>query len=109
MAEDYTLIEPEVKPEVVNTKYKVIYMMFSIEQSHCAFNLLGQNGERLFAEYGGPLATPEEQEEARKFIKFCNTANFSTNSMQKRILQKLGTDGKIPPGTVTGTPDPPTE
>jgi hypothetical protein len=36
-----------------------------------------------------------------------NTANFSVNSMQKRVLQKLTNDGKLPPGMITGTPDVP--
>jgi len=42
--------------------------------------------------------------EATDLMKWMNTANFSTTSMHKRILQKLSSDGVIY-GTVTGTPD----
>jgi hypothetical protein len=34
-----------------------------------------------------------------------NTMNLSTNSLHKRILERLATDGKLAAGTVTGTPD----
>lgn len=40
------------------------------------------------------------------WIKWVNTANLTIKSLQKRILEKLSADGKLPPGTVTGTPDP---
>jgi len=34
-----------------------------------------------------------------------NTANLSTKSLQKRVLERLIADGKLPPGAVSGTPD----
>lgn len=34
-----------------------------------------------------------------------NTANLSTKSLQRRILERLVADGYLPAGTVTGTPD----
>jgi len=42
---------------------------------------------------------------ATAMIKQLNTANLTTKSMQKRILEKLAADGFLP-GTVQGTPDP---
>ena len=42
---------------------------------------------------------------ATQMIQSLNTANLSTKSMQKRILEKLAADGFLP-GTVQGTPDP---
>ena len=42
---------------------------------------------------------------ATAMIKQLNTANLTTKSMQKRILEKLSADGFLP-GTVQGTPDP---
>ena len=43
--------------------------------------------------------------DATQMIKTLNTANLSTKSMHKRILEKLSNDGKLV-GTVTGAPDP---
>jgi len=34
-----------------------------------------------------------------------NKANLSVQSLHSRILSQLVTDGKLPAGTVTGTPD----
>ena len=34
-----------------------------------------------------------------------NTLNLTTNSLHHRILDRLVLDGKLPAGTVTGTPD----
>ena len=34
-----------------------------------------------------------------------NTGNFSVNSLQKQILNKLKNDGHLPAGSVNGTPD----
>jgi len=42
--------------------------------------------------------------EARNMMITLNKANLSTNSLHKRVLDKLIADGKIA-GTVTGTPD----
>ena len=43
---------------------------------------------------------------AQDMIKFLNTANLTTKSMHKRVLERLSSDGLLP-GTVVGTPDPP--
>ena len=55
------------------------------------------NDERSSYSYHG--------QEATNLIKFLNTANLTTKSMHKRILEKLSNDGKLP-GTVQGAPDP---
>ena len=51
---------------------------------------------------GQPLVNPEG---ADSFLKQLNTTNFSTTSMNKRLLQHLIQHGKIPASTVTGTPE----
>jgi hypothetical protein len=53
-------------------------------------------GKLLTCEYFG--------DDAAQLIVQLNTMNFSTVSMQKRVIQVCGKDGKIPPGTVSGTP-----
>jgi hypothetical protein len=60
--------------------------------------LKDNNNERFSHSYYGT--------EAVNMIKFLNTANLTTKSLHKRVLEKLSTDGVLP-GTVTGTPDPP--
>lgn len=106
MAEEYTLTTPVVvQPEVKSTKYQIVVSTFDWEQQHIVFQVKG-DGNRLFVEYGGVMASEADKTEATKFMRTMNTANFTTKSMQKRILEKLSADGKLPPGSVTGTPDP---
>jgi len=38
-------------------------------------------------------------------MRALNTANLSTKSLHRRILERLVEDGKLPAGTVTGSPD----
>lgn len=41
----------------------------------------------------------------RTLLITLNKANLSTNSLQKRVLKQLASDGVIDAGTVTGSPD----
>lgn len=45
------------------------------------------------------------QPTGQALISSLNTVNLSTNSLWKRILQRLQTDCYIGAGTITGTPD----
>jgi hypothetical protein len=58
------------------------------------------NGKTMDCHYLGP--------DAEVLLKQLNTMNFSTVSMQKRVIQQCQKDGKIGAGTITGTPSPPT-
>lgn len=106
MAEELTLTNPQVKPEVRNTKFQVVFSSFDWDGQHIAFRLKGENNEIVYAEYGGMMSDDAGRAEATKMMRSLNTANNSTKSMHKRILEKLSADGKIPAGTVTGAPDP---
>lgn len=92
---------PGVTPPTV-TGYEVI--RFLIERKPVArisIVLDDNTGNRILAEYsdanGGTTAAT--------LISALNTANLSVKSLQQRILERLAADGKIPAGTVTGTPD----
>jgi hypothetical protein len=43
-------------------------------------------------------------EQAAQRLSVLNTANLTTKSLEKRLLEVLVNDGKLPPGTVSGTP-----
>lgn len=104
--EELTLTDPIVVPEKVTNKYKVINLTLdwearygvSSENGLVLITLKDNNDERTQYHYEG--------DEAIDLMKWLNTANFTTNSLHKRILQKLSNDGFLP-GTVTGTPDAP--
>ena len=106
MAEEYTLSTPETTPAVVNAGYKVTLLHFDWSAGEIHVRLVGQNGEPLLTRYGGPGSSQAERDDAIRMMRTLNTANLSTKSLHKRVLEKLSADGKIPPGTTTGTPDP---
>lgn len=44
-------------------------------------------------------------ERALSLMRALNTANLSVKSLQRRILEVLSSDGRLPSGSVTGAPD----
>lgn len=103
--EELVLTDPIVVPAKTTDKYKVIRLNLdwlgkaptATVAGLAVITLQDNNGEVTTYHYEG--------QQAVDFIKFINTGNFSVNSLHKRILQKLSTDGLLP-GTVTGAPDP---
>jgi hypothetical protein len=109
--EELVLTDPEVKPEEVKNKYKVV--LFSMDHETIGVTLpppaISEPGVvtiNLKDNLGGYFTHKYTGKTATDFIKFVNTGNFTTTSLHKRILQRLSNDGVLP-GTVTGTPDPP--
>jgi len=106
--EELVLTDPVVVPETVTAKYRVLSLTLNLEwmalptsaPGLIAIDLKDNNDERFSHRYEG--------DEATDLIKFLNTANLSTKSLHKRILEKLSNDGVLP-GTVVGAPDPPAE
>lgn len=106
MAEELVLTDPIVIPEVVTNKFRVTSIVMDSEAmpavpdgvpAYMQINLKDNNNAPRQVTYVG--------QEAKDYIKFINTANFSTKSMHKRILEKLSVDGELP-GTVVGAPEP---
>lgn len=58
--------------------------------------LNGNNGHKISHSYEGITAL--------NLLRYVNTANFSTNSLHKQLMNRLITDGVIS-GTITGVPD----
>jgi hypothetical protein len=101
--EELVLTDPVVVPEKVTSKYHVVVltldmeaMMIPGEPGLINITLKDNLGVRSGYSYVG--------DEAIALMKQLNTANLTTKSMHKRILEKLSNDGKLP-GTVTGVPD----
>jgi hypothetical protein len=109
MAEELVITDPIEHPTPPapppTTKYKVVSLTMDVETPPVPapepglliIKVRDNNGIAITVQYLGA--------EAMTFIKYMNTANFSTTSMQKRILQKLSNEGYLPPGTVSGVPD----
>lgn len=97
MPEDLVLTDPVTRPSTLN--YRVHRLDINATDSTIAITVVGTVNELLTFHYSGEVG--------RNYIRFLNTGNFSVTSMQRRVLQRLVTDGLLPPGTVQGAPDPP--
>lgn len=87
------------------TKYRVVAVTLNLEME-----MIIDDPGAVLIELKDNLDQPSTYsytgQTAVDMIKWLNTANLTTKSMQKRILERLSTDGYLP-GTVSGTPDPP--
>ena len=103
--EELALTDPVTVPATTTAKYRVVSLTLSLEYlldpavpGAVLITLRDNNDVVSNYEYGGQTA--------QDMIRFLNTANLTTKSMHKRILERLSSDGLLP-GTVVGTPDPP--
>lgn len=94
MAEIVTLTTPITTPNL--TTYAVRMIAMDLDVPSIVIRLRGTNGENKVCSYSGVTAT--------NLIVALNKANLSTNSLQKRCLERLIADGEIA-GTISGSPD----
>ena len=78
------------------TDWKVDELHFEWTAARITVVLKGTNGERLRHVYMGATAS--------SLMTTLNKANLTTNSLHRRVLTQLVSDGVIA-GTVAGTPD----
>ena len=95
MAEKLDLTSVITTPNL--TDYRVAAVAFDWDRAQIVITLRGTNGEERREIYVGPTATT--------LMIALNKIDCSTISLQKRILNRLVTDGKLPAGTVSGSPD----
>lgn len=97
MAEKLSLTAP-VTPSVPSTNdYSIRSLYFGWEEQLIQIVLRDNNGAVSNYTYSGSAATA--------LMVALNKANLTNNSLHKRVLNQLVTDGKLLPGTVTGAPD----
>lgn len=95
-AEDLTLTTPITKPSAA--KWRLDKLM--IDRSAQMFTTVF-----LEPDTGETLTCTETGAAAATVIGNLNTANLTSNSLQKRAITRAQTTGCLTAGTVTGTPD----
>ena len=95
MAEKLDLTSAITTPTL--TDYRVTSVTFDWDGAQIIIFLRGTNGEQRREMYTGATAT--------SLMISLNKIDCSVTSLQKRILNRLVSDGKLPGGTVSGTPD----
>jgi len=92
MAEILTLTSPQ---SVSN--YTISSILFDWSRDRIVVIVGDGFGKTLELIYGGSVA--------HTLMVALNKANMSTTSFQKRVFQQLVADGKLPAGSVTGSPE----
>ena len=104
MAELITLTAPIVKPTQTTIRFERLILDLEAKSVHVQW--LGNNGEPGSAFYPTPAPVDHSsQPTGQQLIQTLNTANLTANSLIRRTLARLQTDGYIPAGTLSGTPD----
>ena len=95
MSEILTLTTPITQPSV--TTYDVLFISLDWQNARIVIRVKGSNGVEL----------PEivyEGTPAVSLMTTLNSANLSVKSLYKRTIEKLQADGRLPAGTISGTP-----
>lgn len=89
-----TLTTPVTTPSI--TTWRVSSLLLDWDAAVIAITLRGSGGERLSHTYTGANATAQ--------MTALNKVNLTSNSLHKRIIQRLIDDGMLS-GTISGSPD----
>lgn len=92
--EELALTTPIVTPTIIN--YRVVEIRMNWPNGELDIITADNTGATQHHSY--------RNGEAVALMLALNTANLTTNSLHKRTIQRLQTDGKLPAGTVNGTP-----
>ena len=95
--ETLTLTTPVAPLFPPTTTYAVRRVLLAWDEAFIYILVRDNNGVSTPAIYSGAAATA--------LMRALNTADLSTMSLHRRILQQLVKDGKLPAGTVTGIPE----
>ena len=93
--EKLTLTSAQTQPSV--TGYTVERLNITRSPACIDWTVVDNTGKTTSGSYTGA--------EGAALLGTLNRGNFSVNSLQKQMLNKLKNDGYLPTGTVSGTPD----
>lgn len=79
------------------TTYQVSLVLFDWDRAYIQVIVKDSAGKLVQCTYTGATAT--------SLMVALNKANLSVQSLHRRIISQLVTDGQLPGGNVTGSPD----
>jgi hypothetical protein len=94
LSEIYTLTTPLTKPSVLT--FVIVFLSLDWGNSRIVVRIQWSDNTGEEFTYEGA--------EAVSLMTGLNSANLTTKSLYKRVGERLRDDGKVPPGSVTGTP-----
>lgn len=101
MAEIVTLTAPITKPSA--TSIQITKLVIDVANRVVAVHFRGNTGDPGVALY--PTPSTGSQPSGAQLINGLNTVDLRSNSLIRRLIVRLQTDGHIPAGSIGGTPD----
>lgn len=101
MAEVVTLSNPVSVP--AKASVSLLLLVLDVGKKTVEVTFVDNNGVEGRAFYTTPAANGHPS--GQTLLATLNTANLTSNSLVKRVLSRLQTDGYIAAGSVVGTPD----
>jgi hypothetical protein len=96
VADTLTLTDPPAHAPT----FRVAQLKFGIRGAPSIYVEVAESVDGKFVPEGKMYVGTYSGAEATQLMQTLNTANLTTKSLQKRVLEKLQADGKLPPGTV---------
>ena len=106
MGEQLDLTSPQTFPDLTNWAIQDLYL--DRVTPSIKITVASNTGTRLVLRYVPDPEDPSVETMISAGLKFINDGKFQTiagQTLQRWLLEKLSADGKLPPGTVSGTPD----
>jgi len=104
-----TLTTPITTANATNVRLERITIDLPAQSVQIQWRVRDAGGGTIFQEnavYSTPApAAHPSQPTGATLLHIINTANFTTNSMSKRIFQQLQSDGYIAAGAIGGVPE----
>lgn len=102
MSESLGLTTPITPSNPTISQYRIVRLLLEREPFALILVVVADNRnvrtEVAYSDDGGGTV-------AASLLHALNTADLSVKSLQRRVLEYLVSDGKLPAGSVSGTPD----
>jgi hypothetical protein len=103
-AQETINLDSAVQTDAGETRFRVVFISIDRECPCINVRLRGANPDGSLKPDGKVVEKSYNGTTAVTFMNQLNTANLAITSLERRVLQRLQTDGVIGSGTISGTP-----
>ena len=102
-AQERVIFQSPAKADEGAVEFRVSELVLNIEASTVTVRL-AEASDGSFVPGGRQIVASYAGAEATTLMRALNTADLSTRSLQRRVVEKLTSDKKIPSGVISGVP-----
>lgn len=102
-AQERVVFPVPVQADAGAVEFRVSELVLNVEASVVTVRLR-ETSDGAFVPNGRQVVASYAAADADALMRALNTANLSTKSLQRRVIEKLVADGKVPAGLISGVP-----